>query len=421
VAGPAEGVTAFAVHGGDLYLVTHRGAPRSEVVKVPLAAPDLAAATIVLPGGERAVVAIRVIGDHLLAHLRDAGLSRICRVPLAGGAPRDAPLPADGAIEQWIAHPGRPEALITLNSWTRSSRVYRYDGPAGTMTDTGWLPPATADFSDVVTCDLRAPARDGTPIPLRVVHRKGLALGGANPAILSGYGSYGHVPTRLFEPEMLAWYERGGVYAYAGLRGGGEYGHEWHEAGLGPHKENTITDFIDCAEYLIEHGYTSPGRLAGQGSSAGGIPVGGALVRRPDLWGAMVMQVPATNTTRMEFSENGPINVPEHGSVTTESGLRDLLITDCYLRVRDGVRYPAVLITAGLNDPRLAVWQPAKMAARLQAATASGRPVLLRVDPHAGHGKGSTQTQHNRLTADILAFLLHELTPRPEPPPAAGR
>ena len=415
VAGPADGVTAVAVHGGDLYLITHREAPRSQVVRVPLAAPDLASATVVLPGSERAVVAIRVVGDQLLVHERDAGVSRVRRVPLAGGPPQDVPLPVDGAVEQWTAHPQRPEVFITLSSWTQSPRVYRYDGPTGAITDTGWLRPAMADFSDIVSSDLRAPARDGTLIPLHVVHRKGLALDGANPAILSGYGSYGYVPDRLFQPEMLAWYERGGVYAYAGLRGGGEYGREWHQAGLGPRKENTITDFIDCAEYLIARGYTSPERLAGEGASAGGIPVGGALVRRPDLWSAMIMQVPATNSTRFEFTENGPINVPEMGSISTEAGLRDLLITDCYLRVEDGGRYPAVLITAGLNDPRLAVWQPAKMAARLQAATASGRPVLLRVDPHAGHGQGSTQTQHNELTADILAFLMHELTQHRRP------
>ncbi|MGH3227863.1 MAG: prolyl oligopeptidase family serine peptidase [Streptosporangiaceae bacterium] len=417
VAGPAGGVTAFAVHGGDLYLVTHRDAPRSHVVKVPLAAPDLAGATVVLPGGERAVVAIRVIGDQLLVHERDAGISRVRQVPLAGGTPREVPLPAGGAIEQWTAHPDRPEAYLTLSSPTQSPRVYRYDAPTGAVADTGWLPPAAADFSGIISRDLRAPARDGTLIPLRVVHRKGLALDGANPAILSGYGSYGAVPARLFQPEMLAWYERGGVYAYAGLRGGGEYGREWHEAGLGPRKENTITDFIDCAEYLITRGYTSPERLAGQGASAGGIPAGGALARRPDLWAAMIMQVPETNSTRFEFSENGPVNVPEMGSVSTEPGLRDLLITDSYLRVRDGTRYPAVLITAGLNDQRVPVWQPAKMAARLQAATASGRPVLLRVDPHAGHGFGSTQTQRNELTADILAFLMHELTPHPATSP----
>jgi prolyl oligopeptidase len=413
VAGAADGVTAVAVHGEDMYLVSHRDAPRSRVLRVPLAAPDLSAAAVVLPGGERAVAGIKVVGDHLLVHERDAGISRLRRVPLTGGAPQEVPLPVDGAVQSWTTHPHRPEAFITVSSWTQSARVYRYDERAGTLTDTGWLPPATPDFSGIVTSDLRVPARDGTRIPLRVIHRRGLSLDGANPTILSGYGSYGHVQTRLFEPEMLAWYERGGVYAYAGLRGGGEYGREWHEAGRGPRKENTITDLIDCAEYLIDHGYTSADRLAGQGGSAGGIPVGGAMVRRPDLWAAMIMEVPATNTTRMEFSENGPINVPENGSVSTEPGLRDLLITDCYLRVQDGVGYPAVLLTAGLNDPRVAVWQPAKMAARLQAATASGRPVLLRIDPHAGHGFGSTQAQRNQLTADLLAFALHELTPRP--------
>jgi prolyl oligopeptidase len=411
VADPADGVTAFAVHDGDLYLVTHRDAPRSQVVKVPLAAPDLASAIVVLPGGQRAVAGIRVMGDQLLVHERDAGISRVRQVPLAGGTPKEVPLPVDGAIGHWATHPKRPEAFITINSWTQSPRVYRYDGSAGAVTDTGWLPPAKADFGNIVSSGLRVPARDGTLIPLRVVHRRGLALDGANPAILSGYGSYGHVLSRLFAPEMLAWYEHGGVYAYAGLRGGGEYGREWHVAGLGPCKENTITDFIDCAEYLVKHGYTSPQRLAGDGTSAGGIPTGGALVRRPDLWAAMIMQVPATNTTRFEFSENGPINVPEMGSISTESGLRQLLITDSYLRVQDGTRYPAVLITAGLNDPRVAVWQPAKMAARLQAATTSGRPVLLRIDPHAGHGRGSTQAQRNELSADILAFLMHQLAP----------
>jgi prolyl oligopeptidase len=226
---------------------------------------------------------------------------------------------------------------------------------------------------------------------------------------LSGYGSYGVLPYWGFAPEMLAWYERGGIYAEAGLRGGGEYGREWHQAGSGPHKENTITDFIDCAEYLVSRGYSRPSRLAGEGASAGAIPVGGALVRRPDLFGAMVLQVPSVNKTRAEFSENGPVGIPEFGTVSTETGLRDLLIIDCYLRVADGTRYPAVLLTVGLNDPRIATWQPSKMTARLQAATTSGRPVLLRVDPHAGHGIGSTRAQRVELTADMFAFLTHEL------------
>jgi prolyl oligopeptidase len=227
--------------------------------------------------------------------------------------------------------------------------------------------------------------------------------------VLTGYGSYSHVVRREFTPELLVWLERGGVFALAGLRGGGEYGREWHLAGRHANKENTITDFIDCAEHLVAAGYTRQERLAGDGGSAGGIPTGGALVRRPDLWAAMVLEVPVTNLTRQEFSENGPINVPELGTVTTEEGLRNLLIVDSYLRVRDRTPYPAVLLTAGRNDPRVAVWQPAKMAARLQAATSSDRPVLLRIDPHAGHGHGSTKAQNDALTADLYAFLLDQL------------
>ena len=409
VAGSDDGVTSYAVHGDDLYLVSHKDAPRSRVLRVSMAAPDLGA-EVVLPGGERAVAAVKVVGDHLLVHERDGGLTRLRRVPLGGGEPTEVTLPAAGFLGEWTVHPARPEALFTLSSWIHAPVLYRYDG--ATVADTGWLPPSPADFTGIVFSDLRIPARDGTLIPLRVVHRAGLTLDGASPAILSGYGSYGVLPYWVFAPEMLAWYERGGIYAEAGLRGGGEYGREWHEAGSGPRKENTITDFIDCAEYLVGHGYTSPGRLAGAGVSAGAIPVGGALVRRPDLFGAMVLQVPAVNHTRAEFSENGPVNIPEFGTVTTEAGLRDLLIIDCYLRIADGTPYPAVLLTVGLNDSRVPTWEPSKMTARLQAATTSGRPVLLRVDPHGGHGFGSTSAQRVELTADMFAFLMHELVLR---------
>jgi prolyl oligopeptidase len=410
VAGPDDGVRSWTAHGDTLYLVVDGGRRRAAVVSVPLASPDLSAAAVVVPeDSDRSVLSVRVTGDQLLVHDRLVGLSRLRRVPLAGGEPREVPLPAAGLLSGLSTDPGAPGAYFQLESWTLAPRAYRYDPAAAQITDTGWLPPGGPDFSGIVTRDLRVPARDGTLIPLRVVHRAGLELDGSAPAIVNGYGSYGIIPGHLYEPWMLAWYERGGVYAQAGLRGGGEHGREWHEAGRGTRKENTITDFIDCAEYLVARGYTSPGRVAGRGGSAGGIPTGGALVRRPGLWGAMIMLVPLTNAVRGEFSENGPINIGEDGSVTTEDGLRSALISDSYLRVRDGTRYPAVLLTTGLNDPRVDPWQPGKLAARLQAATASGRPVLLRVDPDAGHGQGSTPAQRRAEEADVLAFLLHEL------------
>jgi prolyl oligopeptidase len=401
VAGPSDGMVSYALHGDDMYLVTYRDAPRLTVDRVSLA--DFTAVTVV-PAGERVVVAVRVAGDELLVHERDAGLSRMRRVPLAMGNPADVPLPVNGVLDGWAVHPSRPEVFLTLSSRTSPPRVYRY--LAGNLADTGWLRSSSADFGDLVTADLRVSARDGTLIPLRVTHRAGLTFDGTSPAILTGYGSFGVVLGHPFAPEMLAWYERGGIVADAGLRGGGEFGREWHEAGRGPRKITTITDFIDCAEYLIAHGYTSARRLAGRGGSAGAVPVGGALVRRPDLFGAIVLEVPAVNKTR----PTGAGSVSEFGDAATVEGLRNLLAIDCYQNVTDGTRYPAVLLTGGLNDPRVAVWHPAKMAARLQAATTSGRPVLLRVDPDAGHGYGSTRAQHDELTADILAFLLHELT-----------
>jgi len=408
---PADAVTAFAVHGDTLYAVSHKNAPRSEVLAFSLADGGSA---VVLPGSERVVQGVRVVGGHVLVRDLDGGIARLRRVPLAGGPAEEVALPVQGTLLEWTGD--ADGAVLVLSSWTRSPAAYHYDG---VLRETGWIEPSPVDFSGIEVRELCVPARDGAQIPLSILHRRGLPLDAENPTLLSGYGSYGYVVPREFTPQLLAWLERGGVYALAGLRGGGEYGPEWHRAGRRAHKERTITDFIDCAEHLIRSGYTRPSRLAGEGASAGGIPTGGALVRRPDLWAAMVMQVPLTNATRVEFSENGPINTPEFGSVVTEDGLRDLLIIDSYLRVTPGTAYPAVLLTAGLNDPRVAVWLPAKMAARLQAATTSTAPVLLRVDAHAGHGVGSTRDQRNALTADIFAFLLARLTgslPAPSPP-----
>jgi prolyl oligopeptidase len=411
VAGVEDGVLAFALAGDRLYLVSRLDAPRFRVIEVSLGS-EPAGRRVVVPEGERVIEAVLPFGDDLLVRELDRGIGRLRRLRVADGEVEEVSLPADGGILEWAVHPHRPLALLQVASWTDAPRVLRYDGDGdgdaghGTVADTGWVPPSEVDFGEVEARELQVPARDGTLIPMSVVHRKGLVLDGDNPALLTGYGSYGLNFDPSFEPEMLAWYERGGLYAVAHLRGGGELGAEWHAAGTGLRKETTITDFIDCAEYLVREGWTRPGRLAGEGGSAGGIPSGGALVRRPDLWAAMVMQVPLTNALRAELTPNGPINVPEFGSVSTEEGLRSLLIIDSYLRVRDGVDYPAVLLTTGMNDPRVAVWQPAKMAARLQAATASGAPVLLRIEEQGGHGFGGTRAQRDELLADILAFLL---------------
>jgi prolyl oligopeptidase len=199
------------------------------------------------------------------------------------------------------------------------------------------------------------------------------------------------------------------VFAIAHVRGGGEYGEAWHLAGFQQTKPNTWKDFIACAEYLVSEKFTSPAHLAGQGGSAGGILIGRAITDRPDLFAAAIINVGVNDMLRMETTTNGVPNIQEFGSVKTEAGFRALLEMSAFHHVRDGAKYPAVLLTTGINDPRVEPWMSGKMAARLQAASASGKPILLRVDYDAGHGIGSSRKQQDEARADEFAFLLHQL------------
>jgi prolyl oligopeptidase len=404
-----DAVADYDLIGDTLYLRTHKNAPRYKVIAISLQEPDLANAVTVVPESSVVIEAMKVAGDYLLLSDLEGGIGRLRRVKREGGEPEAIPMPFEGAVNEWAGVPGSSEVLIQMASWVISPRLYRCDVSTGTLEDTGIYPPSPLDFSDIETHEVHYPAKDGTLVPLSLIHKKNLKLDGNNPTLLRGYGSYGIKLTPSFRPLMKAWYDLGGVLAVAHIRGGGEYGKEWHLAGKGLNKGKTIEDFIAAAEYLIAQNYTSPQRLAGEGGSAGGITTGGALVRRPELWAAMVMKVPVNNALRFEFTENGPPNVFEFGSVSTDEGFRGLQIMDAYTRVRDGVAYPAVLITAGANDPRVVVWQAAKMAARLQAATSSGKPVLLRVEFQGGHGMGSTQQQLNEEYADEFAFLCQQM------------
>jgi prolyl oligopeptidase len=404
-----DAVADYDLIGDTIYLRTHKNAPRYQIIATSLRQPDLANATVVVPESRVVIEAIKVAGDYLLLSDLDGGIGRLRRVKRSGGEPEAIPVPFEGAIDEWANAPGSHLVLVRMTSWVSAPRIYRCNVNTSTLEDTGIYPPSPLDFSAIETHEVQYPARDGTLIPLSLIHKQGLRLTGDNPTLLMGYGSYGINMKPFFMPHMKAWYDLGGVLAVAHIRGGGEYGKEWHLAGKGVNKGTTIEDFIAAAEYLIAQNYTSPQRLAGEGGSAGGITTGGALVRRPDLWAVMVMKVPVNNTLRVEFTPNGPPNIFEFGSVMTEEGFRGLHIMDAYTRVRDGVAYPAVLLTGGANDPRVIIWQAAKIAARLQAATSSSKPVLLRVEFQGGHGMGSTQQQFNEEYADEFAFLCQQM------------
>ncbi len=231
---------------------------------------------------------------------------------------------------------------------------------------------------------MEAPGHDGTLVPFSIIHHKGLKLDGASSAILEGYGAYGISYTPRFDVRhSLALHDV--VLAYCHPRGGSEKGEAWYKAGYKTTKPNTWKDFISCAEYLVKKGYTRPAKLAGTGTSAGGILISRAVTERPDLFGAAVCNVGCANAMRLEFSPNGPVNTPEFGTVKDPVEAAALFEMDGVQHVEKGVKYPAVLGVAGWNDPRVPAWQPGKFIAALQGASSSGKPVLMKVNYDNGH------------------------------------
>lgn len=403
---PKDNVTGFAVRGETIFLLTHQDAPRYKIVQTSVAVPGVAQAKLAVPQSEAVIRGIQAARDALYILDLDAGLAGLRRLA-PDGAVTNIQLPFAGSIDRdsFYADTNHDGAWFLLQGWVRPP-VACHVAPDGTVTQTDIAPPPPLDLSPYTSEEVFAPARDGTKIPLSVVYRKGLKRDGQAPLLLEAYGAYGITLDPVFLARWLPFLDLGGVFAVAHVRGGGELGEGWHLAGQKLEKFHSWQDLIDCALFLIRTGWTSPRHLAVVGGSAGGITVGRFLTERPDLAAVVISEVGVSDTLRGEFSPNGPPNIPEFGSVATEPGFRGLLAMDAYQHVRDGVNYPSVLLTTGLNDPRVSPWQVTKMTARLQAATASKNPVLLRVEADAGHGIGSTRAQRDRETADFIAFIL---------------
>jgi prolyl oligopeptidase len=418
----ADEITGLDVHGDELYLLSHKGAPHFKALRTSFSHPDLETAQVVVPEGASVIKQIAAAEDGLYVQSTDATLGRLARLPYSGGKLEEVKLPFEGAVGLDSTDPRIPGALIEMTSWARAPRIYSFDPKTLAVTDTKLQPLGPNDDpSDVIVEEVKVKSYDGVMVPLSIVRKRALKLDGSNPTHLLGYGAYGISIDPAFDPMTLAWLELGGVYAWAHPRGGGELGEDWHKGGEKLTKPNTWRDFIACAQYLIDNHYTSPAKLAGEGTSAGGITIGRAITERPDLFAAALDRVGMSNAVRSENTPNGPPNIPEFGTVATQEGFEDLYAMDAYLHVRDGVRYPAVLVTTGWNDPRVASWEPGKMAARLQAATASGKPVLLRVDYDAGHGMGSTKLQNEEQMADEWSFLMWQFgTPAFQPAGGMG-
>lgn len=411
VFGTDANVTHIDIRDDHLYMLTHADAPRFQIRRLDLSRPGEASETVLSQQEGAVITHFQAAADALYVTLRQGAQGRLLRIPFTGaslGPVQDISLPYAASVRIASTDLGAPGALVQLTGWTRASEYFRVAD--GMMVSTDLQPAGPFDKPEgFVSRQVSFKSHDGVAVPLTLIHKSGLKTDGKAATLLTGYGAYGISIDPYFSPMWQTWIERGGAVAVAHVRGGGELGKGWHAAGRQATKPNTWKDMIAAAEWLIADRITSPKRLAISGGSAGGILVGRAMTERADLFAAVVAAVGGLDMLRMEFTTNGPSNIPEFGTVATEDGFRALLAMSSYHHVRDGTSYPAVLLPHGVNDPRVDVWTSMKFAARVQAASRSGKPALLALDFSAGHGIGSTRDQRINQAADAMAFALWQL------------
>ena len=404
-----DGITQVGQYNDKLYYLTNAKASRFKLMVTSAARPDLQHATVVIPESKGVLTNFSFAKEGIYVRVRDGSTSHLNLVSYDGKTSRTLATPFEGAVYGPTTDPLQSGALFNLQGWVQPAKVYAYDPAANSVTDTGLRPDSKIDASNFESREVFATSYDGTRIPLSIIYKKGLVLDGSHPTILNGYGSYGISEEPAFNGVRLAWLERGGILATAHIRGGGEYGEDWHRGGMMRTKLNTVFDFIACGQYLVDNHYTTSKRMAAEGGSAGGITVGGAMTWRPDLFGVIIDEVGMSDSLRSETEPNGPPNTSEFGSIANEDGFHGLYGMSAYAHIRDGVAYPSVIFVTGANDPRVAPWHMLKMTARLRAATASDKPILLRIDYDAGHGMGSNASQREIERADLMSFALWQM------------
>ena len=379
-------VRGTAFYGDYVYAVTHTDAPKYKLVRTSVNHPDWVHAVTVVPEGPDSIQGLVKIRHYLLIVYSDGVVGRLVKYDLATGKTAEVKLPASGTVGISCPDWRTDRCLVDITSWTKPLTIYDYDAQQETFAKSIFNTDVTyPGFEHLVSEEVQVPGHDEAMIPLSIIHQQGIPLDGSNSCILTGYGAYGISMDPQFSVRLDSLAAHGAVVAIAHVRGGSEKGEEWYKAGFKTTKPNTWKDFISCGEYLVSKGYTSPGKLAGTGTSAGGILISRAITERPDLFAAAICNVGCANALRLEFSPNGPGNTPEFGTVKDPVECLALFEMDGLQHVVPGVKYPAVLGVGGWNDPRVPAWQPGKLVAALQAASSSGKPVLMKVDYDNGH------------------------------------
>ena len=405
VASLDDEVIDFAVYDSLLFSLTSKDTDNLKVSK-SLLESDINDASILLEESEMILKDIQLTQNAVYVQGNMNGADSIVRISLDSYEPQPVPVPSSVSVRMGDSSPSSNGIFFSLNSWVRPESIYYYNLESDSLISV-FEGKGSGILDNLLIEEVEVVSHDSVRVPLTIIYRKGTKLDGKNPAILYGYGAYGISMSPKHTPSQMVWYEQGGVVAIAHVRGGGEKGEAWHQAGKKSTKPNTWKDYIACAEYLIEAGYTSEDKVAALSGSAGGIMVGRAITERPDLFHAAIISVGVMNTVRFEETPNA-LQTVELGTVKDSLEFEYLYEMDAYHHVQDDTEYPATLFTAGMNDARVIAWQPGKMVARMQAATSSEQPILLRVAFDGGHYGSSSSERVNEVT-DYYAFLLWQL------------
>jgi prolyl oligopeptidase len=393
---------------GMLYLLSVKDAPRGKILSLPINDPQLSKAKIVLPERGVTIESFMPTATRLYVAEMMGGPSEIGVFSLSGKRRTSVPTKPVSAVQLGIRLKG-DEILVGSQSYLEPFGWYRFDPATRRVTRTALAGKSSVSFDDAVVERVFATSKDGTRVPLNIVRLKRTKLDGKNPTILYGYGGYSVSLSPNFQRRNRLWLDAGGIYVEANLRGGAEYGEAWHAAGKLTKKQNVFDDFAAAARYLIDKKYTSPAKLAIEGGSNGGLLMGAELTQHPELFRAVVAYAGWYDMLRVEASPNGEFNIPELGSVSDPEQFKALYAYSPYHHVVDKTHYPAVLFITGDNDGRVDPMHSRKMTARLQAATSSNLPILLRTNSTTGHGAGSAQDARIQQETDFFTFLFAQL------------
>jgi prolyl oligopeptidase len=400
-------VLSLGIAGDKVFAITHKGAAKRKLISTDLKNPDWANAKVIAPEKSMVLEGFSHCKDYLLIRYSDGINNHFFKYNLTTEKTTEVKLPFSGSAFASCLDTKTNEFLVAITSWNKPFTEFIYNAETDKFSASPYnqAPAYPSEYQDLVVEEVEVKGHDGVLVPLSIIYKKGTKKDGSNVCLMESYGAYGFGMLPYFSAELNSLAIKGTVIAIPHVRGGGEKGEDWYKAGYKTTKPNTWKDFISCAEYLIKNGYTNASKLGGTGTSAGGILITRAITERPDLFAAAICNVGCANALRLEFSSNGPVNIPEFGTVTDSVECKALYEMDGMQHVRKGVKYPAIMGVGGWTDPRVVVWQPGKFVAAAQQASTSGKPVLMKVNYDNGHFTEDREVTYANF-ADQYAFLM---------------